>query len=53
MTDGEWGLAGVVVLFTFVFVWCYLEDKYTRRRQRKYDERMAKYDTWRQINRGV
>jgi len=45
MTEGMIGLIGVVVFLTLVFVFCVVEDYYKSKAQRKYDERLAKYDT--------
>tara|TARA_B100000497_G_scaffold43726_1_gene50812 strand:- start:668 stop:829 length:162 start_codon:yes stop_codon:yes gene_type:complete len=46
MTDPIVGLLGVVAIFAFTFVWCWVEERAKRRAKRKYDEQMAKYDRW-------
>tara|TARA_R110002153_G_scaffold1681_1_gene8561 strand:- start:1385 stop:1543 length:159 start_codon:yes stop_codon:yes gene_type:complete len=51
--ENYYGLIGVPLLFAFVFVWCWLEERVKANKKRKYDKQMAKYDTWRQINRGI
>ena len=46
MSDQLIGLLGVVGLFAFAFTWSWIEERLRARQQRKYDKRMAKYDTW-------
>ena len=46
MNDVLTGILGSVSLFTFVFIWTWAEDYLMKRKQRKYDEQMAKYDRW-------
>ena len=48
-----YGLLGVPLLFMVVFVWCWVEEKAKARTKRKYDKQMAKYDAWREINKGI
>jgi hypothetical protein len=48
MSDALIGLIGCVALITFTFVWSWTEDYLRRRTRRKYDERMAKYDKWKE-----
>ncbi len=50
MTDALIGLLGVVGIFTFPFLWCWVEEKLRLRTKRKYDEQIAKYDRWKGIN---
>ena len=42
-----YGLLGVPALFVLVFVWCWIEERMKAKVKRKYDQQMAKYDTWR------
>jgi len=51
--ENYYGLLGVPLLFAFAFAWCWLEERIKAKKKRKYDKQMAKYDTWRQINRGI
>ena len=46
MNEAVIGLLGVVGLFVFTFTWCYVEERIERRRKRKYEEQLRKYDTW-------
>ena len=39
-------LIGVPTIFAFAFVWCWLEERSKAKANRKYDQKMAKYDTW-------
>lgn len=32
------GVVGVVVLFTFTFAWCWLEEHINKKNRRKYDK---------------
>ena len=41
-----WGLVGVPIIFLFAFGWTWLEERSRARSKRKYDQQMAKYDTW-------
>jgi len=45
MTEGMIGFVSVVVFIMLVAVFCVVEDYYKSKAQRKYDERLAKYDT--------
>lgn len=40
------GLVGVPLLIAIAYAWCWMEEKAHKKRQRKYDEQMAKYDRW-------
>ncbi len=53
MSEPIVGLLGVVAIFGFTFVWCWAEDKAKQRAKRKYDEQMAKYDRWKEINNNM
>ena len=44
------GLLGVVGIFMFTFLWCWVEEKLRRRVKRKYDQQMAKYDRWKRTD---
>ena len=46
MSEAVAGILGVVGIFAFTFVWCWLEERSKRISKRKYDQQMAKYDTW-------
>jgi len=46
MSEMLFGLLGVIGLFAFTFVWCWLEEWSSKRSKRKYDEQLRKYDTW-------
>jgi hypothetical protein len=39
-------LIGVPAIFLFAFGWTWLEERSRARSKRKYDQQMAKYDTW-------
>ncbi len=45
MTEGMIGVISVAVFLLLVFVFCVVEDYFKSKAQRKYDERLAKYDT--------
>ena len=45
MNEGIVGVISVAVFLLLVFVYCVAEDYYKSKAQRKYDERLAKYDT--------
>ena len=40
------GLVGVPLLIAIAYTWCWLEERSKARAKRKYDQQMAKYDTW-------
>ena len=40
------GLIGVPLLIGFAAVWVWLEERGKAKAKRKYDQQMAKYDTW-------
>ena len=40
-------LIGVPAIFAFAFGWTWLEERSKAKAKRKYDQQMAKYDTWR------
>ena len=46
MNEMLFGLLGVIGLFVFTFVWCWVEEWSSKRSKRKYDEQLRKYDTW-------
>jgi len=39
-------LIGVPMIFLFAFGWTWLEERSKAKAKRKYDQQMAKYDTW-------
>ncbi len=39
-------LIGVPAIFLFAFGWTWLEERSRARSKHKYDQQMAKYDTW-------
>tara|TARA_R110000803_G_scaffold207054_2_gene274726 strand:+ start:190 stop:354 length:165 start_codon:yes stop_codon:yes gene_type:complete len=39
-------LVGVPMIFVFAFVWSWMEERSRAKKKRKYDQQMAKYDTW-------
>ena len=41
-----WALIGVPTIFLFAFGWTWLEERLRAKRKRKYDQQIAKYDTW-------
>lgn len=45
MTEGMIGVISVAVFLLLVFVFCVVEDYFKSKAQRKYDERLRKYDT--------
>ena len=40
------GVVGVPLLIAVAYTWCWLEERSKARAKRKYDQQMAKYDTW-------
>ena len=45
MSEGLLGFIGVAIFLMLVFVFCIVEDYYKTKARRKYEERLAKYDT--------
>ena len=45
MNEGIVGVISVAVFLLVVFVYCVVEDYFKSKAQRKYDERLTKYDT--------
>lgn len=45
MTEGMIGVISVAVFLLLVFVFCLVEDYFKSKAQRKYEERLSKYDT--------
>tara|TARA_B110000240_G_scaffold194196_1_gene241410 strand:+ start:1233 stop:1397 length:165 start_codon:yes stop_codon:yes gene_type:complete len=39
-------LIGVPMIFAFAFAWTWMEERSRAKAKRKYDQQMAKYDTW-------
>jgi len=46
MNDTMVALLGVPIIFALAFLWCWVEERSKARSKRKYDQQMAKYDTW-------
>ena len=42
------GVIGVPLLVVVAYTWCWMEERAHKRRKRKYDEQMAKYDRWKE-----
>ena len=46
-------LGGIPLMFAVAFVWCWMEEKAHKRKQRKYDKQTVKYDRWKENHKGI
>ena len=45
MSEGLLGVISVAIFLVLIIVFCIVEDYYKTKARRKYEERLAKYDT--------
>ena len=53
MSEGLLGFIGVAIFLVLVIVFCVVEDYYKTKARRKYEERLAKYDTNRKSRNSI